>query len=839
MNKTAFVFPGQGAQRLGMGVQLAERHPDAARIFDVVSEAAGVDLLSICRDGPEEMLAQTEITQPALLAVGLASYEVTRTAVPAPHFFAGQSLGEYTALAAAGSLTVADAAALVRRRGELMKSATAGRDVGMVAVLGLSFEEVAELCAAAAPLGVCAPALHNSRTQTVVAGDVAALENVASAAESAGAQMKWLPVSSAFHTALLAPIVDEFAALLDETVLYPPSAPIISNTTARPTRDPVELKLRLREQLCHTVQWSKTLDALAAYGVDTIVSMSPGATSKGRPRRAGITRISADALPPERLAEYRAVPSECAARYRAAGFWRDDPIYADIRAHDPDRLAVIDAAEGLTYGELLARAEATAHGLLDLGVAPRDRVLVQLGNTAAFVVAALALWRIRAVPVLLLPTTGRLDVQHVAEASGAVALIAESAPMRRGQGLDVARAVTAGCGAIRRLIVVGAADLAPGEIAFTDLAAGPERALPDHPMGSDLAMLLLSGGTTGRPKLIPRTHQDYRYNIRVSSEICGFGSDTVYLAALPVAHNFALGCPGVLGALTVGGTAVLAPDRYPHTLLDRLMEFDVTATALVPTLATEIAELAAATGVRPKALRLLQVGGARLLPSPARLLLHQFPGTTLQQVYGMAEGLLNFTRLDDRRDVVVFTQGAPASPADELRVVGPDGLPVALGYVGELLTRGPYTIAGYFNGGPSGEAAFDDEGFYRTGDLVRQTPTGYLVVEGRLRDAVNRGGDVISAAAVEDALLRHPAIRQAAVIGVPHESLGETLCAIVSLRDGHSIELRSLRTYLAGEGLGSQQLPEDLVVRAELPVTALGKPDKAVLRRLTTLEPVT
>jgi 2,3-dihydroxybenzoate-AMP ligase len=344
-----------------------------------------------------------------------------------------------------------------------------------------------------------------------------------------------------------------------------------------------------------------------------------------------------------------------------------------------------------------------------------------------------------------------------------------------------------------------------------------------------VALFLLSGGTTGLPKLIPRTHDDYVYNLRASAEVTGLDEDTVYLAALPVSHNFALACPGILGTLHAGGTVVMAPSPSPADAFALIERERVTVTALVPSLALLWLEAVKAVRRDLSSLRLLQVGGARLAEEPARRIRPEL-GCALQQVFGMAEGLLNYTRLDDPDDVVATTQGRPLSPDDEIRVVGAEGAEVPPGGIGQLLTRGPYTLRGYYRAEEHNARSFTPDGFYVTGDLVRQLPTGHLVVEGRVKDVINRGGEKVPTEEVEDHLMTHPAVREAALVGVPDPMLGERSCAFLRVRDGaEAPSLRELGAYLRERGLADYKLPDRVEVRAEFPYTAVGKVSKKAL----------
>jgi len=232
--------------------------------------------------------------------------------------------------------------------------------------------------------------------------------------------------------------------------------------------------------------------------------------------------------------------------------------------------------------------------------------------------------------------------------------------------------------------------------------------------------------------------------------------------------------------------------------------------------------------------RLLQVGGARLADELARQV-RPVLGVTLQQVFGMAEGLLNFTRLDDPDEVICATQGRPLSPGDEVRIVDEAGRDLPDGTPGLLLTRGPYTPRGYYRAPEQNARAFTADGWYASGDVVRRRPDGNLVVEGRDKDMINRGGEKISAEEVENLLYRLPGIAQAAAVAMADAELGERLCVFVVPRAGETraidpVTLDGIRDALAAIGVAKYKWPERLEIVAELPVTKVGKIDKKALR---------
>ena len=343
------------------------------------------------------------------------------------------------------------------------------------------------------------------------------------------------------------------------------------------------------------------------------------------------------------------------------------------------------------------------------------------------------------------------------------------------------------------------------------------------------ALLLVSGGTTGTPKLIPRTHNDYVYNATASAELCKLTAEDVYMAALPAAHNFPLACPGLLGAIAVGAPTVFLSNPSPESAFGAIARHGVTVTALVPALANLWAQATEWEPEAPTSLRLLQVGGAKLEANDAQRVRETLtPG--LQQVFGMAEGLLNYTRPGDPPEVVDHTQGRPLCVDDELRIVDDAGQPVPAGTEGELLVRGPYTFNGYFRAEEANARCFDPEGFYRSGDLVRQHPDGNLEVTGRVKDVIHRGGETIPAADLEEHLRTHPAISSAAAVALPDPYLGEKICAAVVF-SGSPVTLTELNAYLDQRGVARHARPDVLSAMASLPTTPVGKIDKKAIAR--------
>ncbi|MFB8219214.1 (2,3-dihydroxybenzoyl)adenylate synthase [Streptomyces anulatus] len=523
-------------------------------------------------------------------------------------------------------------------------------------------------------------------------------------------------------------------------------------------------------------------------------------------------------------------PAEFAEKYRAAGWWRGETFGEMLRRRaeeHPDRIAVVDPVSGSrwTYADLDRRADRLAAGFLARSIAKGDKVVVQLPNIAEFFEVIFALFRIGALPVFALPAHRESEITYFCEFTGAVAYVI-AAEHGGYDYRELASKTLANVGTLRHVFV---AQGDPG--AFEALVEVAEEPVGyGGPRPDDLAFLQLSGGSTGVPKLIPRTHDDYIYSLWGSNEICGVDERSVYLCVLPAAHNFPLSSPGSLGALYAGGRVVLCPAPSPEVAFPLIEREGVTITGLVPPLALLWTEAAPSTAHDLGSLDVLLVGGAKFSEEAARRVRPAL-GCTLQQVFGMAEGLVNYTRLDDPVETIVTTQGRPISPDDEILVVDDEDREVAPGETGHLLTRGPYTIRGYWNAPEHNARSFTEDGFYRTGDIVRVTDTGHIVVEGRAKDQINRGGEKIAAEEVENHILAHPAVHDANVVAEPDPYLGERVCAYVILRSGAGpLKAVAVKRFVRERGLAAYKVPDRVEFVDAFPQTGVGKVSKKDLR---------
>lgn len=526
--------------------------------------------------------------------------------------------------------------------------------------------------------------------------------------------------------------------------------------------------------------------------------------------------------------QYPLWPKELADFYRETGCWQGETFGEMLRGRAAaygDRIAVVSGTNRISYAELDARVDRLAAGFYKLGIRQDDKVILQLPNIAEFIEVCFALFRLGALPVFALPLHRRSEIVYFSEFTNANTYIIPDVEA----GFDyreLAAQVQEQVSTLRHVIVAGD----PGKFtALRDLYADPLPDLPG-PSSGDVAFLQLSGGSTGLPKLIPRTHDDYIYSLRMSAEVCALDEQSIYLAVLPAAHNYPLSSPGVLGTLYAGGRVVLSRGSSPDEAFPLIERERVTITAVVPPLALVWLDAAESRRSDLSSLRLLQVGGAKFSAEAARKV-KPVLGCTLQQVFGMAEGLVNYTRPDDPEDILVNTQGRPMSPYDEIRIVDDEDEEVAPGQVGHLLTRGPYTIRGYYKAEEHNARAFTADGFYRTGDMARMTPEGYLVVEGRAKDQINRGGDKVAAEEVENHLLAHPGVHDAAVVSMPDAYLGERSCAFI-VPYSPAPTPAELKAFLRERGLAAYKIPDRVEFMESFPRTGVGKISKKALREL-------
>ncbi|WP_343554176.1 (2,3-dihydroxybenzoyl)adenylate synthase [Pantoea sp.] len=525
---------------------------------------------------------------------------------------------------------------------------------------------------------------------------------------------------------------------------------------------------------------------------------------------------------------YTRWPDDLAARYRDKGYWLDVPMTDILARHQHnDAIAVIDGDRQISYREMDTLSSNLAAALQRRGLQNGDTALVQLGNVADFYITVFALFKLGVASVFALFSHQRTELSAYAAQIKPKLLIADRSHALFADDAFIS-ALCAAQPALQQVILRN--DTQPENTLESLMAevAGDYHATPTA--ADEVAFFQLSGGSTGTPKLIPRTHNDYYYSIRASDEICQVTAETRYLIALPAPHNFAMSSPGSLGVFYAGGQVILAADPSATQCFPLIEQHQVTDTGLVPPAVSLWLQAIQEWGSNKQlaSLQRIQVGGAKLGETLAARIQSEI-GCQLQQVFGMAEGLVNYTRFGDDEKTILTTQGRPISEDDEVWVADEHGNALPTGSIGRLMTRGPYTFRGYYNSPEHNAASFDANGFYCSGDLIEINAQGYITVQGREKDQINRGGEKIAAEEIENLLQRHPDVIHAALVSMNDELMGEKSCAFIVA--SQPIKAVALRRHLRELGVAEFKLPDRITCVDALPLTPVGKVDKKRLRQ--------
>ena len=530
-------------------------------------------------------------------------------------------------------------------------------------------------------------------------------------------------------------------------------------------------------------------------------------------------------------------PPEYAARYRAKGYWQDRSLAQEFDAvfqRYADRVALIDGGVTYTYAQLDRVSSNLALNLLELGLQPLDRVVPTLPNVHEFVVLYFALQKIGCIPIAALVTHRYAEISQFVNLSDATTCVYPESSGDFAFAPVITR-VQAENPSLKFRIVLGEAGA--NEVSLRGLinqpATLPASRLSDIPIDpTDPCIFQLSGGTTGIPKLIPRTNNDYAYNSKVAADVCEITPDSVLLLVLPIAHNLPLACPGIQGFMFKGAKVVLHANTRPTDIFGLIEKHQVTHLKVVPALLIRLINDPSVQDHSLSSLKLIQSGGQRMQPEVRAKTRALIPGVFVQENFGMSEGTLMFVRASDPEEVKLETCGRPVCEDDEVLLLDDEGNEVPDGEVGEFTVRGPYTLRGYFGVPEYNARQFTPEGFYRSGDLMRKHPSGNYIVEGRKKDLINRGGEKISAEEVENLILMHPAVQNVACVPMPDPAMGERMCAFVILKTGQTLHLKELVGFLLTKEIAKFKLPERLEVLPDFPVSTFGKVSKKTLSEL-------
>jgi cyclohexanecarboxylate-CoA ligase len=500
------------------------------------------------------------------------------------------------------------------------------------------------------------------------------------------------------------------------------------------------------------------------------------------------------------------------------------------------RTALIDGTERLSFGELRARVDRLARGLGRLGVAAGDVVAYQLPNWWEAAVAFLATARLGAIANPILPAFRESELRFVLRQSGArILFVPES---HRGQAhLALVRPLRAELPGLEHVIVCRG-DAAAGdatERTFASLlasAAGRDApvATPPAVSPSSLLLLMYTSGTTAAPKGVLHTHDTLAAEVLSLARVHGLGPDDRTLMPSPLTHISGV-IHAILAPAILGTSAVLMERWDAAEALRRIEAERVTYMVGAPVFLQDLVRAAAPASTAAASLRLFSCGGAPVTEELVRAARERFPGCVAKRVYGSTEfPTLSTTEAADAIAHGVDSEGRPIAPA-EVRITGEDGTPCGAGEEGEVQARGPECFVGYADAALNADA-FTADGWFRTGDLGVLDGDGYLRITGRLKEIVIRKGEKISIRELEEAIARHPGVREVAVVPVPDPASGERACAVVVARADADLGLGSVCDFLAAQGVARLKHPEQLVVTDALPRTESGKVARAALLEL-------
>ena len=527
------------------------------------------------------------------------------------------------------------------------------------------------------------------------------------------------------------------------------------------------------------------------------------------------------------------------AAFYAAGYWQPtsfNALVAEQAARRGDQIFVFDSTTSLTYAGFRDQALRLAVGLRRQGVRSGDRVAVQLPNWTEFPVIAAALSRIGAILVPIMPIYREDEVAYVLGHSGAVAAV--TCHEFRGFGhLEMFQKLQHESPGLRTVYVARSpADLdasetpsldslvADGELAALEVEAGPDSS-PD-----DGFLVVYTSGTTSRPKGCFHTFNTYRATANAIIKGLGYTERDVQFGPSPISHTTGL-VTSVVVPLIAGAKSYLMEAWNPEEGLRRIGQYRCTAAVTATPFLQMLMAAYDPANHDASSLRVWVCAGSPIPSAVVERSSEIFPGCRTLSLYGRSENLVTtMCRVDDPPDRAVRSDGSAVEGA-EVKIVGEDGREMTGGEEGDIAYRGPSHMIEYFHDDEQTAALFTPDGFSRSGDLGRMDQDGYVRVTGRLKDIIIRGGMNISAREIEEHLVRHPAIADVAVVGMPDERLGEKACAYVVLAEPSApLTLDDVADYLRAQKVATQKLPERLEIVPALPMTATGKVQKHILR---------
>jgi 2,3-dihydroxybenzoate-AMP ligase/mycobactin salicyl-AMP ligase len=535
-------------------------------------------------------------------------------------------------------------------------------------------------------------------------------------------------------------------------------------------------------------------------------------------------------------------PKEFIDRYYKNRWWTGITIGEMLdRSCDlyPHKEALVAGEIRLTYKQLREWVDRTAIAFLELGIEKLDRVLLQIPNWAEFVYAYYGLHKIGAIPVMCIPRFSQREMEHFCEITEAKAWIVPL-HFEKIDYKSMIEALLSRPSFLKHILVIDSSgkkgeSLPEGTLSFSsllkkvDLTKYPKGYLQSFkPDPDEICHLMPTGGTTGLPKLVPRTHNDWYCNIEYRAKAWQRSSHDITLIATPITHNMAIEVSMNPSFLT-GGKVVMIPSTRPREILEAIQKEKTTTMILAVAQVQQIVEFPELGEYDISSLRVIASGGSYMPPEVIRKVYDRLK-CKFYSVYGSSEGPCAQTRYEDPEEVVLHTVGRPICPHDEFKIIDANGDELAQGKEGELIVRGPCIFRGYYKSEAENREAFTPDGFYRTGDIAKFDRDGNLILTGRRKDIIIRGGEKISAKEVEELISAHPRVEQVAAVAMPDPVLGERVCAFIKSRKNEEVEFSEIISYLKEKKTSVLYLPERIEIIGEMPLTNVGKVDKIRLR---------
>jgi non-ribosomal peptide synthetase component E (peptide arylation enzyme) len=499
----------------------------------------------------------------------------------------------------------------------------------------------------------------------------------------------------------------------------------------------------------------------------------------------------------------------------------------------PRKVGLVDNSGSLTYGELREKVDKLAMSLVGLGIQKHDFVLLQIPNWHEYVIAFFAAQKIGAVAVLLLPRHTELEINHLSMLTKPKAWILPER-YRRVDYLPIIEKVRKENPQLKHIISVRA-EKAIGSISLEQLIddARPtgndfrelESRRPD-PMA--LAQIMPTGGTTGLPKAVPRTHNSFLCNVEYHSRAWEITSEDTVLTIAPVSHGQGMLC-GVGGAIFNFAKFVLIDSTEPADICRAIERERVTAIPTVPAILIRLTNFESLKHYDLTSLKKVYAGGAASTPDLVKDVVKRL-NCAFVNAFGSVEGSNAMTRLDDDFEIVCNSVGKKCCPYENYKIVDRDENVLPPDREGQLVTKGPGIFTGYFKSVEENQDIFTRDGFFKTGDLAKIDKSGNIKITGRIKDIIIRGGENISAVDIEKLISSHPGVKDVAVVGMPDKELGERICAYIQAVSEIELSFQDVISFLKRKGASVLQLPERIEFVESIPLTKVGKVDKEALR---------